>query len=158
MIRRVGRTDATWNDLPWKFEAGTPAIAEAVGLGAAVDYLQALGMESVWAHERSLTAYALQRLFEMPGVCVIGPPADQRSGVISFTVDGIHPHDLAHVLDLEGVAVRAGTHCAHPLHDRFGLAATARASLYLYNTRGDVDRLIAGIKTAQEWFEAMQNA
>ena len=157
MIRRVGRTGATWDDLPWKFEAGTPAIAEAVGLGAAIDYLDAVGMDAVWAHERALAAYALQRLAELPGVHVTGSPADQHSGIISFTVDGIHPHDLAHMLDMEGVAIRAGTHCAHPLHDRFGLAATARASFYLYNTRDEADRLIEGIRAAQGWFEAVQD-
>jgi cysteine desulfurase/selenocysteine lyase len=151
MIRHVGCTDATWNDLPWKFEAGTPAIAEAVGLGAAVDYLSAVGMEAVWAHERELAAYALERLAGVPGVRVIGPQtAGERSGVVAFTVDPVHPHDLAHVLDLEGVAIRAGLHCAQPLHERFGLRGTARASFYLYNTREEVDRLVAGVQKAQD--------
>ena len=152
MIRQVGRTDATWNDLPWKFEAGTPAIAEAVGLGVAVDYLGAVGMEAVWAHERELAAYAIERLAETEGVRVIGPPAGERSGVVAFTVESIHPHDLAQVLDLEGVAIRAGLHCAQPLHERFGLIATARASFYLYNTREEVDRLVAGVREAQRLF------
>ena len=152
MIRRVTRTEATWNDLPWKFEAGTSAIAEAVGLGVAVDYLSAVGMEAVWAHERELTAYALECLAEMPEVRVIGPPAGERSGVVAFTVEGIHPHDLAQVLDGEGVAIRAGHHCAQPLHARFGLEATARASFYLYNAREEVDRLVEGIKKAQDLF------
>jgi cysteine desulfurase/selenocysteine lyase len=158
MIRHVGCTDATWNDLPWKFEAGTPAIAEAVGLGAAVDYLSAVGMEAVWAHERELAAYALERLAGVPGVRVIGPQTSgERSGVIAFTVESIHPHDLAHVLDLEGVAIRAGLHCAQPLHERFGLQGTARASFYLYNTREEVDRLVAGVQKAQEWLRAWAN-
>jgi cysteine desulfurase/selenocysteine lyase len=158
MIRRVERTEASWNDLPWKFEAGTPAIAEAVGLGAAVDYLSAVGMEAIWAHEQELVAYALERLAEVPGVRVFGPPAEERSGVVAFTVtatrstESIHPHDLAQALDWEGVAIRAGLHCAQPLHERFGLGATARASLYLYNTRKEVDRLVQGIQKAQRWF------
>jgi len=152
MIRRVGRTEATWADLPCKFEAGTPAIAEAVGLGAAVDYLSAVGMEAVWAHEQELADYALERLEESPGVHVIGPPAEERCGVVAFTVKSIHPHDLAQALDFEGVAIRAGFHCAQPLHKRLGLEATARASLYLYNTREEVDRLVEGIQKAQGWF------
>jgi len=162
MINRVGLVEANWNDLPWKFEAGTPAIAEAVGLGAAVDYLSEVGMEAVWAHEQELAAYALERMAELPGVRVIGPPAalsqslppggEERAGVIAFTVESIHPHDLAQVLDWEGVAIRAGRHCAQPLHKRFGLAATARASFYLYNTREEVDRLIEGIQKAQNLF------
>ena len=152
MIRRVGRLEATWDDLPWKFEAGTSAIAEAVGLGAAVDYLSAVGMEAVWAHEQELAAYALERLAEVSEVRVIGPPAGERSGVVSFIVESIHPHDLAQALDREGVAIRAGFHCAQPLHERFGLGATARASFYLYNTREEVDRLVEGIQKAQDWF------
>jgi len=152
MIRRVGRTEASWDDLPWKFEAGTPAIAQAVGMGAAVDYLSAVGMEAVWAHEQELVAYTLERLAEVPAVHVIGPPAEERCGVVSFTVESIHPHDLAHVLDGEGVAIRGGRHCAQPLHERFGLMATARASFYLYNTREEVDRLVEGIQKAQDWF------
>jgi len=117
-----------------------------------VDYLSAVGMEAVWAHERELTAYALECLAEMPEVRVIGPPAGERSGVVAFTVEGIHPHDLAQVLDGEGVAIRAGHHCAQPLHARFGLEATARASFYLYNAREEVDRLVEGIKKAQDLF------
>ena len=152
MIVRVGRAEASWDDLPWKFEAGTPAIAEAVGLGAAVDYLSAVGLEAVWAHERALAAYTLERLAEMPGVRTIGPLAEARVGVAAFTVESIHPHDLAQALDWEGIAIRAGQHCAQPLHERFGLGATARASLYLYNTREEVDRLVEGIQKAQGWF------
>ncbi len=175
MIRRVGRTEATWADLPGKFEAGTPAIAEAVGLGAAVDYLSGVGMEAVWAHEQELAAYALERLEEAPGVRVIGPPATpplcppfgsaqdrprkrgggaggERGGVVAFIVESIHPHDLAQVLDWEGVAIRAGRHCAQPLHECLGLGATARASFYLYNTCEEVDRLVEGIQKAQGVF------
>jgi cysteine desulfurase/selenocysteine lyase len=152
MIRRVGRAKATWGDLPGKFEAGTPAIAEAVGLGAAVDYLSAVGMEAVWAHEQELAAYALERLGEVQGVHVTGPPAAERAGVVAFTVESIHPHDLAQVLDWEGVAIRAGLHCAQPLHERFGWGATARASFYLYNSREEVDRLVEGIRKAQDVF------
>jgi len=151
MIKRVGRAEASWNDLPWKFEAGTPAIAQAVGLGAAVDYLSTVGLEPVWAHEQELVAYALERLAEMPGVHVIGSPTGRRSGVVAFTVESIHPHDLAQALDWEGIAIRAGLHCAQPLHERFGLQATARASFYLYNTREEVDRLVEGIQKAQGW-------
>lgn len=149
MIRRVGRTEAVWADLPWKFEAGTPPIAEAVGLGAAVDYLGAVGMDAIWTHERALTAYALERLAEMPGLRVFGPLSGERGGVVSFAVESIHPHDLAQLLDLEGVAVRAGHHCAQPLHERFGLVGTTRASFYLYNTCEEVDRMVEGIQKAQ---------
>jgi len=149
MISRVGRLEATWADPPGKFEAGTPAIAEAVGLGAAVDYLSGVGMEAVWEHEQELAAYALERLEEMPGVRVIGPPAEERCGVVAFTVESIHPHDVAQMLDREGVAIRAGFHCAQPLHECMGLRATARASFYLYNTREEVDRLVVGIQKAQ---------
>jgi len=152
MIRRVEPTSASWDDPPGKFEAGTPAIAEAVGLGAAVDYLDALGMEAIWAHEQELAAYAIERLTEINGLRVIGPAAEKRAGVISFTVEGIHPHDLAQILDGEGVAIRAGFHCAQPLHQRLGIGPTARASFYLYNTRPEVDRLVAGIEKAQSIF------
>lgn len=153
MIRRVGRSEARWADLPGKFEAGTPAIAEAVGLGAAVDYLRGVGMEVIWAHEQELVTYALERLEESPGVRVIGPPAGERCGLVSFIVASIHPHDVAQVLDWEGIAIRAGFHCAQPLHERLGLKATARASFYLYNTREEVDRLVEGIQKAQGLFK-----
>src|SRR5438045_5130307 len=116
MIRTVGLRQSTWNDLPWKFEAGTPAIAEAIGLGAAVDYLNALGMENVLRHEQELTSYTMQQLQAIPGLTIYGPGASQRGGVISFTLGDIHPHDLASILDQEaGVAIRAGHHCASPL-------------------------------------------
>jgi cysteine desulfurase/selenocysteine lyase len=152
MIERVERQTSKWADLPGKFEAGTPAIAEAVGLGAAIDYLSGVGMETIWGHEQDLAAYAWERLNDTPRVDVVGPPANGRSGVVSFTVEGIHPHDLAQILDSEGVAIRAGYHCAHPLHQCLGLPPTARASFYLYNTRQEVDRLVAGIRKAEEVF------
>jgi cysteine desulfurase/selenocysteine lyase len=156
MIRRVERTHVSWDDLPGKFEAGTPAIAEAVGLSATIDYLNDVGMERIWAHEQDLIEYALERLAEIPEVHVIGPPLPiegKRSGVVSFTVESIHPHDLAQVLDGEGVAIRAGFHCAQPLHACLGIGPTARASFYLYNTREEIDRLVAGIRKAQRYFQ-----
>jgi cysteine desulfurase/selenocysteine lyase len=152
MIERVEREKSKWADLPMKFEAGTPAIAEAVGLAAAIDYLKGVGMEAIWAHEQELAAYAWERLSDTSGVQLIGPPPKARSGVVSFTVEAVHPHDLAEILDSEGVAIRAGYHCAHPLHQCFGLPPTARASFYLYNTHQEVDRLVAGIRQAQELF------
>ena len=153
MIRTVGLRESTWNDLPWKFEAGTPAIAEAIGLGAAVDYLNALGMENVLQHEQRITAYAMERLQKVPGLTIYGPDATQRGGVISFTLGDIHPHDLASILDQEvGVAIRAGHHCAQPLMERFGLSATARASFYVYTIESDVDTLVQGLRKALEIF------
>jgi len=152
MIRKVTLAGFKPNELPYKFEAGTPAIAEAVGLGAAVDYLTGLGMPAVAAHERELIAYALERLEEIPGVRVYGPSADRKGGVAAFTLEGVHPHDIAQVLDRDGVAVRAGHHCAQPLHERFDLAATARASFYLYNTREDVDRLVVSLYRVKQLF------
>lgn len=145
MIRHVEKYRAVWNDLPYKFEAGTPAIAEAIGLGAAVDFMTGLGMEAVQQHEQALVAYALERLAEVPGVHLLGPAAERRGGVVSFWLDKIHPHDIASILDEEGIAIRAGLHCAEPLHQRFGLPATARASFYVYNDREDVDALVAGL-------------
>jgi len=146
MIRKVEWESATWNRLPWKFEAGTPAFVEGIGLGAAVDYLTAIGMEAIAAHERELTAYALERLSALPGLNIVGPPAHQRGGVVAFTFRGIHPHDIAHMLDMEGIAVRAGHHCAQPLHRRLGLTATVRASFYLYNTAEEVDALARALE------------
>jgi cysteine desulfurase/selenocysteine lyase len=153
MIRSVSLRASTWNDLPWKFEAGTPAIAEAVGLGAAVEYLQALGMDWVAQHERELTTYALERLRSVPGLTLYGPPAEQRGGVISFTLGDIHPHDLASILDQEfGVAIRAGHHCAQPLMEHLGLGATARASFYVYTLPEEIDVLVQGLHKALEIF------
>jgi len=153
MIRRVHLREFRVNDLPYKFEAGTPAIAEAVGLGAAVDYLTSIGMGAIAAHERELIAYALERLEEVPGVRVYGPPAEKKGGVAAFTLEGVHPHDIAQVLDRDGIAVRAGHHCAMPLHDRFHLPATARASFYLYNTMPEVDKLIEGLYKVKRLFD-----
>jgi cysteine desulfurase / selenocysteine lyase len=154
MIARVGFDESTWNELPWKFEAGTSPIAEGVGLGAAVDYLSAIGMETVRAHERDLTAYALERLPEVEGITLFGPlDPDRRGGVVSFAIDGIHPHDIAELCDREGVCIRAGHHCAQPLMRQLGVAATARASFHVYNSRDDVDRLVVALGKAREVFE-----
>jgi cysteine desulfurase/selenocysteine lyase len=154
MISQVGFESSTWNELPWKFEAGTSAIAEGVGLGAAVDYLGSLGMESVRAHELDLLHYALERLgSDVPGLRVLGPPAaEARGGVVSFTIEGMHPHDVAQLCDREAVCIRAGHHCAQPLMRRMGVPATARASFHVYNTREDVDRLVSALLRARSVF------
>src|SRR5258707_594968 len=153
MIRTVHLRESTWNDLPWKFEAGTPAIAEAIGLGAAVDYLTSLGMENVAQHERDITAFAPGPLQTVPGLTIYGPPVEQRGGVASFTLGEIHPHDIASILDQEaGVAIRAGHHCAQPLMERYGLAATARATFYVYTVPSDIDTLVQGLHKAIEIF------
>ena len=152
MIKEVKLRSFRPNTLPYKFEAGTPAIAEAVGFGAAVDYLTSLGMEAVAAHEHEITEYALERLEEVPGVKVLGPSPQHKGGVAAFTLDGVHPHDVAQILDQDGIAVRAGHHCAQPLHERFGLPATSRASFYLYNTKEEVDLLVNGIYKVKELF------
>jgi cysteine desulfurase / selenocysteine lyase len=152
MIKEVKLRSYRPNSLPYKFEAGTPAIAEAVGFGAAVDYLSLLGMDAISAHEHELTEYALERLEEVPGVRVLGPGAENKGGVAAFTLEGVHPHDVAQILDRDGIAVRAGHHCAQPLHERFGLPATSRASFYLYNTKEEVDLLINGIYKVKELF------
>ncbi len=148
MIHRVTLRESSWAPLPKKFEAGTPAIAEAVGWGAAVDYLQALGMEAVARRESALTAYALERLAELPGLTIHGPRQD-RGGAISFSLGGIHPHDLATILDSRGIAVRAGHHCAQPLHDRLGLPASTRASVWIYSLEEEIDALVEGLRAAQ---------
>jgi len=153
MIARVTLEGAEWNEVPWKFEAGTPAIAEASGLAAAIAYLEALGMDAVRAHERELFELAWQALGEISGVRRLGPDsADEHAGVISFVVEGIHPHDVATVLDGQGIAVRAGHHCAQPLMQRYDLPATTRASFYVYNDAEDVGRLVDGIRAAQRLF------
>lgn len=154
MIKRVYLREFVPNDLPYKFEAGTPAIAQGIGLGAAVDYLLSLDMELIFAHENALISYALERLDEVSGVHVYGPPAayGARGGVASFTFDDLHPHDVAQILDSYGIAVRAGHHCAMPLHDRFNIVATARASFYLYNVPEEVDRLIEGLYEVKKLF------
>jgi cysteine desulfurase/selenocysteine lyase len=146
MIRKVGDRETTWGELPAKFEAGTSPMAEAVGLGAAIDYLENVGLDAIEQHEHTLAAYALERLGEIPGVTLYGPPADRRAGIVSFNVfddagDLVHPHDVAQLLDLDGICIRAGHHCCQPLMRKLGVQATNRASLYLYNTTEDVDRL-----------------
>jgi cysteine desulfurase/selenocysteine lyase len=149
MIRTVGLRSSTWNDLPWKFEAGTPSIAEAIGLGAAVDYLNQLGMDNVHRHEQAITRYAMEQLRQVPQLTIYGPETEQRGGVVSFTLADIHPHDLASILDQEvGVAIRAGHHCAQPLMERFGLSATARASFYVYTMPEEIDVLVQGLHKA----------
>ena len=154
MISRVEREHSTWNDLPHKFEAGTSAATEAVGLGAAVDYLDAIGMERVRAHERDLTAYALERLPEVEGIHLYGPSdLERRGGVVSFAIEGMHPHDIAELCDREAVCVRAGHHCAQPLMRCLGVGATARASFHVYNARDEVDRLVDALGKAREVFE-----
>ncbi len=152
MIDVVGDEETTWNTLPHKFEAGTPNVADAVGLAAAVEYLEGIGMERVLGHERALTALADARLRAMPGVTIHGPRPADRSGVVSFTVEGIHPHDLATILDERGVCIRAGHHCAQPLMRRLDVAATARASFYVYSDESDVDALVDGVREAQRVF------
>jgi cysteine desulfurase/selenocysteine lyase len=152
MISRVTLDGSTWNDLPYKFEAGTPIIAGAIGLGYAVDYLSELGMDKIHAHEQAIAAYALERLAEVPGITVFVPEAGKKGAVAAFTLAGIHAHDVAQILDTEGIAVRAGHHCAMPLHDHFGVPATARASFYLYNTFAEVDALIEGLYKAKKVF------
>jgi cysteine desulfurase/selenocysteine lyase len=155
MISKVEYRHSTWNDLPWKFEAGTPSIAQAIGLGAAVDYLQRVGPEAIHAHEQELVHHAWKRLNEeFKGITVYGPPPWERGGIVAFTLDHIHPHDIATVLDQEGVAIRAGHHCVMPWHNKVGIAATARASFYLYNTREEIDRFVAGLKKAEAFFGA----
>jgi cysteine desulfurase / selenocysteine lyase len=145
MIRSVSIEKTTWNELPYKFEAGTPAIAEAVGFGAAVDYLTEIGLGAIERHEHELLEYALGRLGELPWVEVYGPPAERRAGICSFNVEGVHPHDVAQVLDWEGVAVRAGHHCTQPLMAKLGVSATTRASFYLYSIPEEIDRLVEGL-------------
>lgn len=150
MINSVSLEDAKWADLPYKFEAGTPNIAGVIGLGAAIDYLNELGMENVLNHEQHIVKYAMKRLRELPGVTIYGP--EERAGLVTFNVDGIHPHDLATILNEQGIAIRAGHHCAQPVMQWLGVPATARASFYIYNNEEDVDRLVAGIETAKEFF------
>ena len=145
MIRSVALEKTTFNELPYKFEAGTPAIAEAYGFGVAIDYVSEIGLPAIEAHEHELTAYTLERLAELDFIRVFGPPPERRAGIVSFEVAGIHPHDVAQILDWEGIAVRAGHHCTQPLMTRLGVAATTRASFYLYSLPEEVDRLVAGL-------------
>ena len=152
MIREVWADRATWNEIPYKFEAGTPNIAQAVGMGAAVEYLESLGMDAVREHELELTSYALEKL-EGIGATIYGPKdLAKRGGVVSFNLEEVHPHDMATIVDQEGVAIRAGHHCAQPLMRVLGVPATARASFYVYNTREDVDALVAAVEKSKGWF------
>ena len=150
MISRVDWQESRWNELPWKFEAGTSAIVEAIGLGAAIRWLDEVGVESVRAHEAELAAYALERLGEVTGVTIYGPPATQRGALVSFALEGAHPHDVAEILGRDNVCIRAGHHCAQPLMRKLGVAATSRASFAVHNTRADVDRLIEGLGQVRE--------
>jgi cysteine desulfurase / selenocysteine lyase len=152
MIRKVQFEGTTWGDLPHKFEAGTSPMAEAVGFGAAIDYLTDIGFEAIERHEHELAAYALEQLAELPWVTSYGPPADRRAGIVSFNIDGVHPHDVAQILDLEGVAIRAGHHCCQPLMTKLGVAATNRASFYLYTVPEEIDRLVKGLHRVREIF------
>ncbi len=145
MIRSVALDKTTFNELPYKFEAGTPAIAEAYGFGVAIDYISEIGLDAIEAHEHELVVYAMDRLAELDFVRVFGPPADRRAGIVSFEVAGVHPHDVAQILDWEGIAVRAGHHCTQPLMTRLGVTATTRASFYVYSIAEEVDRLIEGL-------------
>ena len=150
MIRQVGLHRSEWNELPWKFEAGTMAVAEAVGLGAAVQYLEGVGMDQVFAHDRELADYTMDRLTEVPDLRVLGPAKGRRAGVVAFTLGDLHPHDIAAVLDDDGVCVRAGHHCAMPLHERLGIPASARASFHVYSLREEVDAMIRGLERARK--------
>jgi cysteine desulfurase/selenocysteine lyase len=152
MIKRVHLRSFSPNELPHKFEAGTPAIAEAIGLHAAIEYLDGVGMAHIAEHEKEIVTYAMERLEEVPGVQIIGPAAKHRGGVVSFTFNNIHPHDVSQILDRDGVAIRAGHHCAMPLHEKYGLPATARASFYLYNTFQEVDQLIESLYKVKQIF------
>jgi cysteine desulfurase/selenocysteine lyase len=152
MIRSVKAEETTWGDLPHKFEAGTSPIAEAVGFGAAIDYLHEIGFDAIEQHEHELLVYALDRLSELPWVTCYGPPPERRAGIVSFNVEGVHPHDVAQILDLEGVAIRAGHHCCQPLMRKLGVAATNRASFYVYTIREEIDRLVDGLQRVHKVF------
>ncbi|UAL51738.1 cysteine desulfurase [Bacillus sp. CMF21] len=150
MIDFVGLYESTWKELPWKLEAGTPIIAGAIGLGAAIDFLEEIGLENIEAYEHKLADYALERLSEVEGITIYGPK--KRAGLVTFNIEDVHPHDVATVLDAEGIAVRAGHHCAQPLMKWLNVSSTARASFYLYNTEEEVDKLVAGIIKTKEYF------
>jgi cysteine desulfurase / selenocysteine lyase len=152
MIREVSMSGSRWNTLPYKFEAGTPAIAEGIGLGAAVDYLNAVGMDWIWQHEHALASYAHEQIAQIEGVRILGPGPEERAGLVSFTLEGVHPHDISAILDQDGIAIRAGHHCAQPIHTHYDIAASARASFYLYNTREEVDKLTAALEKAVDLF------
>jgi len=152
MINSVRYEKTTWGELPHKFEAGTAPIVEAFGLGAAIDYLNGVGLDAIEAHEHELAAYALGRMSEVPGITLYGPPAERRAGVVSFNMDGIHPHDVAQILDMQGVAIRAGHHCCQPLMRKLGVAATNRASFYLYTVPEEIDQLVDGLYAVRKVF------
>lgn len=153
MIDFVGLYESTWADLPAKFEGGTPIIAGAVGLGAAIDYLENIGFDAIAQHERELVQYALDEMQKIEGLEIYGPKeAEKRAGLVTFNLKEVHPHDLATVLDMSGIAIRAGHHCAQPLMKWLDVSATARASFYIYNTKEDVDRLVEGLRMAKEYF------
>jgi cysteine desulfurase/selenocysteine lyase len=154
MIRSVALDRTSWNELPYKFEAGTPAIAEAYGFGVALDYVSEVGLEAIEAHEHELVVHAMDALAEIPGIRIFGPPADRRTGIVSFELANVHPHDVAQILNWEAVAVRAGHHCTQPLMTRLGVAATTRASFYLYSVPEDVERLVTGLWKVKETFGA----
>jgi cysteine desulfurase / selenocysteine lyase len=153
MIDFVGLYESTWKELPWKFEGGTPIIAGAIGLGAAIDFLDEIGLDNIEAHEHKLAAYALERMSAIEGITIFGPKdPSKRAGVVTFNIDDVHPHDVATVLDADGIAVRAGHHCAQPLMKWLNVSATARASFYLYNTEEDIDKLVGGLIKTKEYF------
>src|SRR4029077_6479410 len=152
MIRSVALDRTSWNELPYKFEAGTPAIAEAYGFGIALDYVSEIGLEAIEAHEHELVVNAMEQLGEIPGLRIFGPPADRRTGIVSFELANVHPHDVAQILNWEGVAVRGGPHCTQPLMPRLVVAATTRASFYLYSIPEEVDRLVAGLHKGRATF------
>ena len=152
MIRKVTFEDSTWEDLPWKFEAGTPSIAEGIGLAAAIDYVEEIGVDRIETHERLLAEYAYDELEALGGVEIYGPAGDERGGLVAFNVDGVHAHDLSSILNDFGVAIRAGDHCTQPLHDKMGVAASVRASFYIYNTVEEVDALVDAVEQARDLF------
>jgi len=152
MIRTIRLERSTWNELPYKFEAGTPAVAEVFGMGVAIDYLSAVGFDAIDAYEHELTAYAIGRLGELPFVRMFGPPLERHAGIVSFEVEGVHPHDVAQILDLEGIAVRAGHHCTQPVMQRLGVPATTRASFYLYTIPEEIDRLVEALHKVRKVF------
>jgi len=152
MIRKVTYEESTWEDLPWKFEAGTPIIAQGIALHAAIDYLDEIGMENVQAHEELLAEYAYDQLSEFDDIEIYGPPGDDRGGLVAFNLDSVHAHDLSSILNDHAVAIRAGDHCTQPLHDTLGAAASARASFYIYNTREEIDALVEAVESARQLF------
>lgn len=154
MIDFVGLYESTWKELPWKFEGGTPIIAGAIGLGAAIDYLEQIGLDAIEQHEHELAGYAMEKMSSIEGLTIYGPKdPEKRAGLVTFNLGSVHPHDVATVLDMNGIAVRAGHHCAQPLMKWLDVSATARASFYVYNTEEDVDRLVEGLRIAKEYFE-----